>query len=71
MAALAILFWGAVLAADIAFMAHIRRLADWLFPLEDEQKAPGRAGTRSKGRRHMTDLVYQIQKENARCYRQS
>lgn len=62
MEALAILFWLAVLAADIAFMANIKRLADTLFPLDG--KRPGRAGTRTRGRcQKMTDAVYTITKE--------
>lgn len=64
MEALAILFWLAVLAADIAFMTQIKRLADTLFPLDE--KRPGRAGTRTRGCHKMTDLVYTITREDAR-----
>lgn len=74
MAALAILFWLIVLAADIAFMTQIKRLANEWFPLDgspSKRKRPGRAGTRTKSMSKMTDLVYQIQKENATCCKQS
>ena len=66
MEALAILFWLVVVVADVAFMANIKRLADELFPLDDKKKRPGRAGTRTRSMRHMTDLVYHFVKENAR-----
>ena len=63
MEVLAILFWLAVLAADIAFMANIKRLADRLFPLDE--KRPGRGGARTRGCQKMTDLVYHISREDA------
>lgn len=61
---LAAFIWLAILAADIAFMRQIKRLADRLFPID--KKAPGGAATPTKGRTKMTDIVYQITKENAR-----
>ena len=60
-----IIGYSALLAAALAFMPFIKPLADKLFPLEDE-KSPGRAGTRTKGTRHMTDLVYQITEGKSR-----
>lgn len=65
---LAAFIWLAILAADIAFMCQIKRLADALFPIEKKRtkKAPGGAATPTKGRTKMTDIVYQITKENAR-----
>lgn len=65
---LAAFFWLLVLIADIAFMRQIKRLADALFPIEKKRtkKAPGGAATPTKGRTKMTDIVYQITKENAR-----
>lgn len=71
MEALAILFWLAVLAADVAFMFQIKPLADKLFPLEGHEKSPGRAGTRTKGCRNMTQAVYHFEEEIARCYKRS
>lgn len=62
MAVLGILFWSIVLAADIAFMTHIKALADKLFPVDE--KRPGGAGTPTRGRcQKMTDAVYTITKE--------
>lgn len=64
MEVLKILFWVVVLAADIAFMRNIPRIADEFFPIEE--KRPGGAGTPARGRRQkMTGLVYQITKEDA------
>lgn len=61
---LAAFFWLAVLAADIAFMRQIKRLADRLFPID--KKAPGGAGTPTKGRPKVSQIIYQITGGNAR-----
>lgn len=64
MAVLGILFWSIVLAADIAFMTHIKALADTLYQLDE--KRPGRAGTHARGCHKMTDIVYHITEGDAR-----
>ena len=61
MAVLGILLWSIVLAADIAFMTHIKALADKWFP-----ERPGRAGTRTRGMSKLTDVVYHITEGDAR-----
>lgn len=61
---LAAFFWLAVLAADIAFMRQIKRLADRLFPID--KKAPGGAGTPTKGSPKVSQIIYQITGGNAR-----
>jgi hypothetical protein len=60
MEVLAILFWLIVLGADIAFMCNIKRIADEWFPWDGKRKRPGRAGTRTRSCRKMTQAVYQI-----------
>lgn len=65
-----IIGYSALLAAALAFMPFIKPLADKLFPLENE-KSPGRAGTRTKGCRKMTQAVYHFEEEIARCYKRS
>lgn len=64
MEVLAIMFWVAVLAADLAFMVNIKRIADKVVPVS--KKRPGRGGARTRGCVKMTDLVYQISREDAR-----
>lgn len=64
MEVLAIILWAAVLAADIAFMLNIKRIADEVVPVN--KKRPGRAGTRTRGCQKMTDIVYHISREDAR-----
>lgn len=64
MAVLGILFWSIVLAADIAFMTHIKALADKWFPVDE--KRPGRAGTHARGCHKLTDIVYHITEGDAR-----
>ena len=61
---LAAFIWLLVLIAVLAFMPHIKPIADRLFPID--KKAPGGAATPTKGKTKMTDIVYQITKENAR-----
>lgn len=61
---LAAFFWLAVLTADIAFMRQIKRLADRLFPID--KKARGGAGTPTKGRPKVSQIIYQITGGNAR-----
>ena len=63
MEALAILFWLAVLSADIVFMRNIKRFADRLFL---DEKRPGCAGTQARGCHKMTDVVYQMTKEDVK-----
>lgn len=66
MAVLAILFWGIVLIADIAFMTKIKTIADEWFPLDGKKKGPRGAGTRTKGCRKMTDAVYHVTERMSR-----
>ena len=65
---LAAFIWLAILAADIAFMRQIKRLADALFPIEKKRtkKAPGGAATPTKGRPKVSQIIYQITGGNAR-----
>lgn len=65
MEVIAIIFWMVVLMADLVFMTQIKRMADELFPL-DEEKSPGRAGTRTKGCRKMTEAVYHAKERMSR-----
>lgn len=65
MEVLAIIFWAAVLGADIAFMLNIRRIADELFPV-GEKKRPGRGGARTRGCHKRTRVVYHNFEEDAR-----
>lgn len=58
---LAILFWCGVIGACVTVMLSAKKWADILFPLDE--KRPGGAGTPTKGKRHMTEAVYQITKE--------
>lgn len=58
MEVIAILFWAVVLAADVVFMANIKRIADEWFPLDGKKKGPRGAGTHTTGCRKMTDVVY-------------
>lgn len=58
MEVLAIIFWVAVLGADIAFMLNIKRIADEVVPVN--KKRPGRGGAQTRGCQKMTDLVYTI-----------
>ena len=58
MEVLAILFWTAVLGADIAFMLNIKRIADEVVPVN--KKRPGRGGAQTRGCQKMTDIVYTI-----------
>ena len=67
MEVLAILFWSVVLIADFAFMTQIPRFARDAEAWYEKKKAQGRAGTRTKGCRKMTDVVYHFKEENARC----
>lgn len=67
MEVLAILFWSVVLIADFAFMTQIPRIVRDAEAWYEKKKAQGRAATRTQGMRHMTDAVYHIKEENARC----
>jgi hypothetical protein len=67
MEVLAILFWSVVLIADFAFMTQIPRIVRDAETWCAKKKAQGRAGTRTEGCRKMTDVVYHVVEENARC----
>lgn len=61
---LAAFIWLLVLIAVLAFMPHIKPIADRLFPID--KKAPGGAATPTKGRPKVSQIIYQITGGNAR-----
>ena len=64
---IAILFWSVVLIADLAFMTQIPRIVRDAETWRAKKKAQGRAATRTKGCRNMTQAVYHFEEEIARC----
>lgn len=66
MEVLAILFWSVVLIADIAFMTQIPRIVRDAEAWHAKRKRSGRAGTRTRSMRHMTDVVYHFTEEKSR-----